>query len=216
MNVRRELKQWHDERMIEKVLKSLENRGFKAYYVSSGEEAVKKALTLIPVDAKIGVGGSMTIRELKLLDKLAERGHQIIRHDIPGLTLEKQFEIRREELTVDVFLSSTNAITLDGEIVNMDGTGNRVAALAFGPKKVIIIAGVNKIVKDLNSAIWRIENVAAPINAKRLKKNTPCTISGFCMDCSTPDRICNILLILKRKPSLTDYHVILVGEELGF
>ena len=212
----REITEWYIEQISRHVVEALKKNGFNAYFVKSGKEAVNKVLELIPVNAKVGIGGSATIRELKIPDILAEKGYEVIRHDVPGLSPEEQFQIRRKELLADVFLASANAITLDGKIVSMDGTGNRVAAMAFGPKMVILVAGVNKVVKDLEDAIWRIKNVAAPMNAKRLKRDVPCVEDGLCKDCNTPDRICNILLVLEKRPSLTEYHVILVGEELGF
>ncbi len=212
----REITEWYVEQISKHVVEALKKNGFNAYFVKSGKEAVNKVLELIPKNAKVGIGGSATIRELKIPDILAEKGCEVIRHDVPGLSPEEQFQIRRRELLADVFLASANAITLDGKIVSMDGTGNRVAAMAFGPKMVILVAGVNKVVKDLEDAIWRIKNVAAPMNAKRLKRNVPCVKDGMCKDCNTPDRICNILLVLEKRPSLTEYHVILVGEELGF
>ncbi len=212
----REITEWYIEQISRHVVEALKKNGFNAYFVKSGKEAVNKVLELIPVNAKVGIGGSATIRELKIPDILAEKGYEVIRHDVPGLSPEEQFQIRRKELLADVFLASANAITLDGKIVSMDGTGNRVAAMAFGPKMVILVAGIKKVVKDLEDAIWRIKNVAAPKNAKRLKRNVPCVEDGLCKDCNTPDRICNILLVLEKRPSLTEYHVILVGEELGF
>ena len=216
MIMKEEIINWYIEKASKLVIEALKKNGFNAYFVRSKEEALNKVLELVPEGAKIGIGGSTTIRELKIADVLAEKGYKVFRHDIPGLSPEEQFRMRREELLTDVFLASANAITLDGKIVNMDGTGNRVAAMAFGPKKVILVAGVNKVVKDLESAIWRIKNVVAPMNAKRLKRNVPCVENGFCSECDMPDRICNVLLILEKKPSLTEYHIILVGEELGF
>lgn len=214
--MREEIVSWYIEKISRHVVEALRGNGFNAYFVKNKEEAVKKVLELVPQDAKVGIGGSMTIRELKLGEILAERGCKVFRHDIPGLSQEEKNRIRREELTSDVFLASANAVTLDGKIVSMDGTGNRVASMAFGPKKVILVVGINKIVKDVESAIWRIKNVAAPMNAKRLKRDVPCVEGGLCTDCDGPGRICNVLLILEKKPTLTDYHIILVGEELGF
>ena len=214
--MRGEIVSWYIEKISANVVEALKRNGFNAYFVKNREEAVNKVLELIPEGAKIGIGGSMTIKELDLGEILAKRGHRIFRHDVPGLSQEEKHRIRREELTSDVFLASANAITLDGKIVNMDGTGNRVAAMAYGPKKVILVAGINKIVKDVESAIWRVKNVAAPMNAKRLKRQVPCVESGLCAECDEPGRICKVLLILEKKPTYTDYHVVIVGEELGF
>lgn len=214
--MRRDIAGWYIEKIAENVIGALKRNGFSAYFAKNREEAINKVLELIPEGAKVGMGGSTTLAELNLAEILTKKGHKVVRHDIPGLSQEEQLQIRREELLTDVFLASANAITLDGKIVNVDGVGNRVAAMAFGPKKVILIAGINKVVKDVESAIWRVKNVVAPMNAKRLNRRVPCVEGGLCTDCNEPDRICRVMLILEKRPSFTDYHIILVGEELGF
>lgn len=208
--------QWHNDTFGEKVVKALEKNNFQAHYAVNRTAAIEKALSLIPAGATIGVGGSWTLKELGIPEQLAKNGHTVYDHSIPGLTMEESLALRRKELLSDVFLSSTNAITLDGQLVNTDGSGNRVAAMSFGPKKVIVIVGVNKIVSDLDAAMERIETVAAPINNKRLDRPNPCTITGMCMDCQGSTRICNITSILHKRPPAIDFHVIVVGEELGF
>ncbi len=208
--------QWHHDVFGEKVVKALEKNNFNAYYVAGRNEAIEKALSLIPAGTSIGVAGSWTLKELGLPEKLAGLGHEVYDHNKPGLTPEESMALRRKEQSCDVFLSGTNAITLDGQIVNTDGSGNRVAALSFGPKKAIVIVGVNKIVSDLDAAMERIEMFAAPVNNKRLDRPNPCTLTGVCMDCQGPARICNITSILHKKPPAIDFHVIIVGEDLGF
>ena len=208
--------QWHNDTFGEKVVKALEKNNFHAHYAVNRTEAIEKALSLIPAGATIGVGGSWTLKELGIPEQLAKKGHTVYDHNIPGLTMEDSLALRRKELLCDVFLSSANAITLDGQLVNTDGSGNRVAAMSFGPKKVIVIVGVNKIVSDLDAAMERIETIAAPINNKRLDRPNPCTITGMCMDCQGSTRICNITSILHKRPPAIDFHVIVVGEELGF
>lgn len=208
--------QWHHDVFGEKVVKALEKNNFSAYYVASRAEATEKILSLIPAGATIGVGGSWTLRELGLPEQLANMGHEVFDHNKPGLTPETADALRRKEQSCDVFLSGTNAITLDGQIVNTDGTGNRVAAMSFGPKKAVIVVGINKIVSDLDAAMERIEMFAAPVNNKRLNRPNPCTLTGVCMDCQGPARICNITSILHKKPPAIDFHVVIVGEELGF
>jgi hypothetical protein len=123
---------------------------------------------------------------------------------------------RRAQLACDVFLSSSNAVTVEGELVNVDGIGNRVAAMIFGPGKVIVVAGWNKIVPDVNAAIQRIRNTAAPLNAKRLELNVPCAKTGYCVDCDVPDNMCRVTTIISRKPRKTDISVVLIAEQLGF
>lgn len=208
--------QWHNDTFGEKVVKALEKNNFQAHYAVNRTAAIEKALSLIPAGATIGVGGSWTLKELGIPEQLAKNGHVVYDHSIPGLSMEESLSLRRKELLCDVFLSSANAITLDGQLVNTDGSGNRVAAMSFGPKKVIVIVGVNKIVSDLDAAMERIETVAAPINNKRLDRPNPCTITGMCMDCQGSTRICNITSILHKRPPAIDFHVIVVGEELGF
>ena len=208
--------QWHNDTFGEKVVKALEKNNFQAHYAVNRVAAIEKAMSLIPAGATIGVGGSWTLKELGIPEQLAKKGHTVYDHNIPGLTMEDSLALRRKELLCDVFLSSANAVTLDGQLVNTDGSGNRVAAMSFGPKKVIVIVGVNKIVSDLDAAMERIETVAAPINNKRLDRPNPCTITGMCMDCQGSTRICNITSILHKRPPAIDFHVIVVGEELGF
>ena len=207
--------QWHNDTFGEKVVKALEKNNFQAHYAVNRTVAIEKALSLIPAGATIGVGGSWTLKELGIPEQLAKNGHTVYDHNIPGLTMEESLALRRKELLSDVFLSGANAITLDGQLVNTDGSGNRVAAMSFGPKKVIVIVGVNKIVSDLDAAMERIETVAAPINNKRLDRPNPCTITGMCMDCQGSTRICNITSILHKRPPAIDFHGIVVGEERG-
>ncbi|HPI99130.1 MAG TPA: lactate utilization protein [Synergistales bacterium] len=207
---------WHNEITGEKVVEALTKNGFSATYYGSAEEAVAAILEQIPEGSSVGVGGSWTVGELDLPGELDARGHEILDHGKAGLSREEKNEIRRKQLTCDVFLSGTNAVTMEGELVNVDGTGNRVAAMIYGPGKVIIVAGVNKIVKDLSAALIRIKTIAAPINNKRLGLPNPCVQTGECMDCQGPTRICNVTTILHKKPLLSDIHVFIVGEDLGF
>lgn len=208
--------QWHNDTFGEKVVKALEKNNFQAYYVADRNAAIEKVLSLVPAGATIGVGGSWTLKDLGIPAQLTKNGHTVYDHNVPGLTAEESMTLRRKELLCDVFLSGTNAVTLDGQLVNVDGSGNRVAAMSFGPKKVIVVVGVNKIVPDLDAAMERIEMVAAPINNKRLDRPNPCTITGMCMDCQGSTRICNITTILHKRPPAIDFHVVVVGDELGF
>ena len=210
-----ELKTWHNETIGAKTVKALEKNNFKATYVANRKEAAEKILELIPVEASIGIGGSVTINEIGIVDMLNERGNVVYNHGKPGLSREESLDIRRQQLNSDVFLTGSNAITIDGELINVDATGNRVAAMIFGPKKVIVIAGVNKIVPHLLAGIERVKLVASPMNNKRLKFQNPCVISGNCEDCHGATRICNVTTIMHKKPLATDVHVFIIGEELG-
>jgi L-lactate utilization protein LutB len=212
-----EAQRWHVDTLGANTVAALKKNNFEASYAKTRKEAEEQALALIPKGATVGFGGSWTTMvELSLPDMLEKRGHTVYNHSKPGLTPEQIMDCRHKQLSCDVFLSSSNAVTLDGQLVNVDGTGNRAAAMIFGPKKVVIIAGINKIVNDIAAAEQRIKLYAAPINNKRLNKPNPCTQTGVCMDCQGPTRICNVTTIIRKKPSLADFHVIIVGEELGF
>jgi len=210
------IKEWWIEEKAKKAVEKLVAHDFKAIYVKTKAEAVQEVLKQITPKKKIGIGGSLTLRELGILEKLEAQGYIVYNHWKPGLSRESMLEIRRSQMTSDLFLSSVNALTLNGELVNIDGIGNRVNSSVFGPGKVILVAGHNKIVDDVQEGIKRIKNVAAPLNARRLNIDVPCAKLGKCVDCNSPNRICRVIVIHERKPSLTDMFIILVGEELGF
>ena len=206
---------WHHDVLGEKLVKALEKNNFTATYVPNRQAAADKLLELIPADATIGYGGSVTLGELAVLPRLEERGNKILHTNKPGITPQEMKAIRRQHLLTDVYLTGTNAITLDGKIVNTDATGNRVGAMMFGPEKVFIIVGVNKAVKDVAEAEQRVRLWASPPNNKRLGYPNPCAMTGVCVDCQGPTRICNVTTIMHKRPRLTDIHVIVVGEQLG-
>jgi len=210
------LKIWRNETIGGKVVESLKKNNFQACFCKTGPEAVSEILKLIPSGASVGVGGSQTIMELGVLERLASQGNIILNHSQPGLDGAQKLVIRRQQLTCDVFLTGANAVTMDGKLVNTDAAGNRVAAMIFGPQKVIVVAGMNKVVKDLAAAEERIKSWAAPFNNKRLNTQNPCVKSGGCLDCQGPTRLCNVTTIISKRPSLTDFHVLLIGEDLGF
>jgi hypothetical protein len=214
-----EARKWYEDLRVENTLKSLRRNGFEALYLPTVEGVVSKVLGMVPEGAIVGIGGSVTLREMGLMKALEERGVELADHWAAsrlGASSEEVMGIRRLHLNSDVFITSTNAVTETGELVNIDGTGQRVAAMIFGPKKVIVVAGVNKIVGDLDEGLWRASNVASPMNAKRLSRKTPCVKTGECEDCDSPERICNITTVIHRRPRATDLTVILVGEELGY
>lgn len=210
------IKQWWVEEKAKKAIEKLEAHDFKAVFVRDKREAVEEIWKHITPKQRVGVGGSLTIRELGILEQLEAKGHPLYNHWKPGLPKEEILQIRKAQMTSDIFLSSTNAVTLNGELVNIDGIGNRVNSSVFGPGKVILIAGFNKIVEDVQEAIKRIKNVAAPLNARRLNIDVPCAKVGHCVDCNSPNRICRVIVIHERRPTLTDILIIIVGEELGF
>jgi hypothetical protein len=210
------IKQWWVEEKAKKAIEKLESHDFKAVFVRDKKEAVEEIWKYITPKTKVGVGGSVTIRELGILERLEAQGNVLYNHWKAGLPKEEVLQIRKAQMTSDLFLSSTNAVTLNGELVNIDGVGNRVNSSVFGPGKVILVAGYNKIVDDVQEAIKRIKNVSAPLNARRLNIDVPCAKTGRCVDCNSPNRICRATVIHERRPSLTDTLIILVGEELGF
>lgn len=212
-------REWYMGLKVEKTLEALKKNGFEALYAPTKEEAILKVLDFVAPEAVVGLGGSVTLRELGLPDILRSRGHEVADHWEAvrrGATSDEVLEIRRRQINSDVFITSTNAVTENGELINIDGGGQRVAAMIFGPKRVVVVAGVNKIVGDLKKGIDRVRNVASPMNARRLNRKTPCVVTGVCSDCDSPDRICNATTIIHKKMGNTDTAIILVGEKLGY
>jgi hypothetical protein len=210
------IKEWWVEERVKKAIEKLEAHEFKTLYVKTKEEATNEIWKYVTSHTRVGAGGSVTIRELGILDQLKARGDIIYDGWNTPLPQEESLQIRKNQMTSDLFLSSVNAVTMNGELVNIDGMGNRVNATNFGPRKVILVAGYNKIVADVQAAIKRIKNVAAPMNARRLNLDVPCAKLGRCVDCSSPNRFCRIVVIHEWKPTWTDILVILVREELGY
>jgi len=209
-------KEWWIEQRCTKAVERLKVHGFEAMHVKTKEEAGDEVMKRLTPNARVGVGGSITIRSLGILEKMKASGHTVLDHWVPGLSKEQSLEIRKAQMTCDLFLSSSNAVTMEGELVNIDGIGNRINAINFGPGKVILVAGYNKIAEDVGEAIKRVKNEASPPNARRLGYDLPCAKSGLCNDCNSPSRACRVIMIHERKPLFTDILVILVGEELGY
>ncbi len=197
------------------VVKNLQGRGFDACYCKSGEEAREKALEWIKEGSSVAWGGSMTIRDIGLTEAVNKGNYQAIDRDKAGTPEEKQ-KAAMDALSADYFLTSANGVSEDGQLVNVDGNGNRVAAIVFGPKYVIVVAGMNKVVRTAEDAMVRARTVAAPLNQQRFLKNTPCTVTGVCGDCKSLECICNQLLTTRNCRPAGRIKVILVGEELGY
>lgn len=212
-----ETREWYKETLAGKVIGSLEKNNMRGIYVETKEEALERALSLIPIGSKVGVGGSLTLEEIGMIDALRKRNFRFIDSRNTELNEEKKDELRRESILADVFIMSTNALTMDGKLVNIDGFGNRVAALSYGPSKVIIVAGINKIVPDQEAAIQRIKNYVCPIHARRRDRPIPCGEAGKCVDCRAPQRFCNVVTIIEcqYKHKNDRITVIICGEELG-
>ena len=201
-----------NELLAQKVVKGLESRNMKGYYAATKEEALAIALSLIPKGSSVSMGGAMSAHEIGLVEAVKSPDYRFIDRD--AWTDKRAAMLAAYD--ADVFLSSANAMTEDGILVNIDGNANRVSAIAQGPKKVVIVAGMNKVCKDLDHAMKRARNVAAPINAQRFGLNTPCAKTGSCMDCKSPDTICCQFLITRYSRHSDRIHVILVNDNLGF
>ncbi|MCK4782993.1 MAG: lactate utilization protein [Desulfobacteraceae bacterium] len=206
----------------QQLIKRLGENNISAFYVKNSREAFEKVMSMIPEGSVVGFGDSLTLKQIGVLDALEKGNYTFLNPWKPGITVEENIKLKKRALTSDVFLTGTNALTLDGKIVNVDGHGNRVAAMLFGPNKVIIVAGVNKIVANLEEALKKIRDNTAPLNVKRhpeFEPMPPCGITGVCSDCSSPWRICNKTVIIEREYNNSKYKpiitVIIVGEELG-
>ena len=200
------------ELLAKKVIKGLESRQMSGYYAADKEEALRIALSLIPEGSTVTMGGAMSAHEIGLPAALAEGNYNFIDRD----KMEDKRAAMLAAYDADFFLASANAMTEDGVIINIDGNANRVSAIAQGPRHVLFIVGMNKICDDVDGALKRARNVAAPINAQRFGLNTPCTKTGSCMDCKTPDTICCQFLITRYSKHPGRIHVILVNDFLGF
>lgn len=203
------------ETAAETLIKNLDKRGMEAYYVDNKDDALKMALRFITPGSSVSWGGSMSINEIGLIPALKAWDCTVLDRTVPKTEEEKK-EFFGKVAVCDYYFMSTNAITMDGELVNIDGTGNRVASLIFGPSNVVIIAGMNKVADNLESAVDRARNTAAPMNTIRLDRKTPCTQVGRCMDCMSPDCICNQFVVTRRSAPAGRIKIILVGEELGY
>jgi len=216
MNLTEELVSWSHEQKCRKAVESLGKHGFVAQYCQTPQEAYDYIVSAAEDATSVGFGGSMTIAGLQVEAYLRDRGKEILNHSNHALSLEERLAIMRRQLTCDLFLSGSNAVTLSGELINIDATGNRVASMFFGPRTVIVVAGRNKLVDgSAQDAIERVRNWATPPNAKRLNFKTPCATTGFCSDCNSPERLCRVTTIIDRKPRFTDVRVLVVNADLG-
>lgn len=205
-----------NEKLAGKMLKSLAKRHFGAFYCVTADEAIKKIIELMPQGSTISWGGSMTIRDMGLTTALHLSGKYTLLDRDCAATPQEASEIYMNSFRADYYLSSANAISEDGVIVNIDGNGNRVAAITFGPKHVIFVIGMNKVCQDVDAALKRARSTASPINNMRFPdKNTPCHIDGVCHNCNSEDCICNYIHFLRNSPH-GKHTVILVGEDLGY
>lgn len=207
-------KQYYEKRG-QILVKNLKARQFEAYYCADKKAALEKALELIPEDAVVGWGGCLSAEQIGLVNAVRNGPYRAIDRDTAS-SPEERTELMRQCLLSDVFLTGANAISMDGQMVNIDGMGNRVSAIVFGPKAVLVIAGMNKVVDTAEDAVNRARTVAAPINKQRFAAQTPCMVTGTCADCKSEGSICNQILITRSCRPAGRIKFILVGEELGF
>lgn len=208
-------KEQRNERLAVRMIKNLKRRNMEAFYCPTAEEAVKKVSELIADGSSVTWGGSMTIRDMGIPKALKERGTLEVLDRDEVTDREEVVKIYEKAFTADVYLSSANAISEDGVIVNIDGNGNRVAAITWGPKKVIFIIGMNKVAQTVEAALARARSTAAPINSVRFDINTPCQTDGVCHNCNSPESICNYVHFLRNSPR-GKHVVVLVGEDFGY
>jgi len=208
-------KQKYYENIANTIIKNFSKRQIEGYYCPDRVSALQKAIDLIPEGASIGWGGSITLEETGVMDFIKNGNYQIINRDL-ATTPDEQRKIYGEICCSDFFLMSTNAITLDGELINIDGRGNRVAFLCYGPQNVLILTGMNKVVTDIEEGLNRGRNIAAPPNSIRLNRKTPCAVTGKCEDCYSPDCMCGQFVVTRRSGIPNRIKVILIGEEVGY
>lgn len=209
-------KQTFYEKQAETIIKQLAKRQMKGYYCPTKEDAVNTAMSLIAADTTIAFGGSMSLSESGVMDALKARTDIRLLDRSSAKTPEDVRQVYLDSFGADTYFMSTNAITLDGQLVNIDGNGNRVAALIYGPTQVVLIVGMNKVVPTVEDAVRRVRNTATPPNCLRLNINTPCAATGVCADCLSENCICNQIVITRHSKTADRIKVLLVGEELGY
>ncbi|MEJ2716104.1 MAG: lactate utilization protein [Deltaproteobacteria bacterium] len=211
-----EFVQAHQKIIVDTTLEALEKHGFGAEFFSSRKEAADFIMEMAADCETVGIAGTHTARALGIVPMLEKAGKTVYDHWQFKPNTPEELECRKKQSQADLFISSTNALTMTGEIVNRDGCGNRTNAMTFGPKKAVVVAGRNKIVPDVEAALMRIEETAGPIRAMSLSRKTPCVKVGHCMDCDSPERICRITNIIHRQPILSNITVAILDEDLGY
>lgn len=207
---------WYLEKQVERTINNLRKKNMEGYFIKDEDELKELLQDLITENSVVGVGDSMTLFQTGVINFLRNGNYTFLDKYKEDITSEDKKKIYIENFSADTFLCSTNALTEEGELYNIDGNGSRVAPMLYGPKQVIIVTGINKIVKDIEEAEKRVRNYAAPIDAKRLGKNTPCTTLGYCVDCKSPERICNDFTIIRGQFVKGRIKVIILGKSLGY
>jgi len=207
---------WVNEQKILRTIEALNKNNMNGYLVNTNEELIEKIKELVSENSTVSCGGSMSLFERGVIDHLRSGRYKFLDRYEEGLSKEEVINIFKESFFADAYFASSNAVTEDGKLYNVDGTGNRVAAMLFGPEKVILIVGVNKIVKNIEEAVVRNREISAPANAKRLNKMTPCTKVGYCVDCKGSDKLCREFTVISSQGDKDRIHVIFMNEEIGY
>lgn len=207
---------WVNEQRILRTIEALKANNMNGYLVKDKEELITKIEELVKEGATVSCGGSMSLAESGVLEHLRSGRYNFLDRGKEGVTPEEVGKIYRGAFSADAYFTSSNAITEDGELYNVDGNGNRVAAMMFGPEKVIVVVGINKLVKSVDEAINRVRDVAAPANGLRLKRQTPCSKVGYCMDCDSKEKMCRQYTLIRSQSRSDRMHVIFMNEEIGY
>ena len=207
---------WVNEQKILRTIEALNKNNMNGYLVNTKEELIEKIKELVKENSTVACGGSMSLFETGIIDHLRSGRYNFLDRYKEGLSKEELTQLFKESFFADAYFASSNAVTEDGKLYNVDGNGNRVAAMLFGPEKVILVVGVNKIVKNIDEAVIRNKEISAPTNAKRLNKMTPCTKAGYCMDCKSNDKICREFTVISSQVNKDRIHVIFMNENIGY
>lgn len=207
---------WYLDKKVERTIDGLRKRNMAGYFINDELELIELLKELIPENSLVGIGDSITLFQTRAIDFLRKGNFTFLDKYREGITNEEKKEIYIKNFSADTFICSTNAITESGELYNIDGNGSRVAPMIYGPKQVILVAGANKIVRDTEEAERRVRQYAAPLDAKRLNKDTPCTKLGYCIDCKSPNRICNDFVIIRGQFIKDRIKVIIISKEFGY
>ena len=207
---------WVNEQKILRTIEALNKNNMNGYLVNTKEELIEKIKELVKENSTVACGGSMSLFETGIIDHLRSGRYNFLDRYKEGLSKEELTQLFKESFFADAYFASSNAVTEDGKLYNVDGNGNRVAAMLFGPEKVILVVGVNKIVKNIDEAVIRNKEISAPTNAKRLNKMTPCTKVGYCMDCKSNDKICREFTVISSQGNKDRIHVIFMNENIGY
>lgn len=207
---------WVNEQRILRTIEALNKNNMNGYLVNTKEELIEKIKELVKENSTVSCGGSMSLFETGIIDHLRSGRYNFLDRYKEGLSKEELTQLFKESFFADAYFASSNAVTEDGKLYNVDGNGNRVAAMLFGPEKVILVVGVNKIVKNIDEAVIRNKEISAPTNAKRLNKMTPCTKVGYCMDCKSNDKICREFTVISSQGNKDRIHVIFMNENIGY